>query len=68
MKFITEYWKKSPAWTKILFIILVVPGTIAVTRIALENNYPKLTAKLILLLVLTICSWPLMFKRRGKRK
>jgi ABC-type dipeptide/oligopeptide/nickel transport system permease subunit len=68
MNFITEYWKKSPPWTKVLFIIVVVPGTIAVSSIALEGSYPKLTAKLILILVLTICSWPLMFKPRGKRK
>jgi hypothetical protein len=68
MKFITAYWKTSPTWTKILFIIIVVPGTIAVARIALENNYPKLTSKLILLLVLLICSWPFMFKKREKRE
>jgi len=68
MNFITEYWKKSPAWTKIIFIIIVVPGAIAVSRIALDGSYPKLTAKVILILVLTICSWPLMFKSKGKRK
>jgi hypothetical protein len=63
MNIVREYWKKSSAWTKILFIIIVVPSTIAVTRIALDSSYPKLTAKLILLLVLVVCSWPLMFRR-----
>ena len=68
MKTIRTLWQKLPPWAKILLIVLVVPGSIAIARVILEAHFSKLTTLLILIAILTILSWPMMFNSRGDRK
>ena len=68
MNTFAKRWNKLPTWAKVLVIILVIPGFIAVARITLEAHFSKLTTMLILLPVLIIFSWPMMFKSKGDRK
>jgi hypothetical protein len=60
----SHFWQKIPAWVRVVFILIGVPVLIAISRVLLEHQFSRATALFIMIIVLTICSLPLMLKRR----
>jgi nicotinamide riboside transporter PnuC len=63
MGIITERWKKVPMWMRFCFILFGIPTIIAIFQVVLEGFTPRLTAKMILLSILIVCSLPLILPK-----